>query len=124
MLFRACHEGGYELGKTYHGANVAYAYANALSFKEPRFMQRHALLEVRLEGVTSRVSGVVTGKRMTVVRKLSAEEICTAWTGNLVHEDGTQRWFRNGELHREGDLPAVIRADGSQRWFLNGVFVK
>jgi len=114
----------YEPGKTYDSRKPDSAYANPLGCIQRGLQQPIALLEVRFEGVMSHYGDKITGRRMTVVRKLSAEEICTAWTGNLVHEDGTQRWFRNGELHREGDLPAVIRADGSQRWFLNGVFVK
>lgn len=36
-----------------------------------------------------------------------------------VYNDGSQRWYRYGKLHRE-DGPAVIRADGSQKWYRNG----
>ena len=36
---------------------------------------------------------------------------------------GDQRWYnQEGELHREGDLPAVIYEDGSQFWLQNGKF--
>ena len=34
-------------------------------------------------------------------------------------EDGTQRWFQNGKLHRT-DGPALIRTDGSEFWYQNG----
>ena len=29
---------------------------------------------------------------------------------------GTQEWYRNGKLHRDNDLPAIIKADGDQEW--------
>ena len=34
--------------------------------------------------------------------------------------EGT-KWWKNekGELHREGDLPAIIYKSGTQMWFLN-----
>ena len=31
--------------------------------------------------------------------------------------DGTQYWHKEGKLHRDGDLPAIIYANGSQRWY-------
>ena len=53
--------------------------------------------------------------------------LCTAHSRSIDHdtvvhridEDGTQRWYQNGLLHRL-DGPAVIRQDGTQRWYLNG----
>ena len=33
---------------------------------------------------------------------------------------GLQRWYRDGKLHRDGDLPAIIFADGSQCWYKYG----
>lgn len=33
----------------------------------------------------------------------------------------THHWFRNGELHRDGDLPAKIYSDGSCQWYRNGL---
>ena len=33
---------------------------------------------------------------------------------------GLQRWYRDGELHRDGDLPAMIKPDGTQRWYKYG----
>lgn len=37
-----------------------------------------------------------------------------------VDDSGTQRWYLNGQLHRE-DGPAVIWADGNQEWYRNGL---
>jgi len=38
----------------------------------------------------------------------------------VIWPDGTQKWFKNGSLHRGGDEPAVIWPDGTQRWYKNG----
>ena len=35
-----------------------------------------------------------------------------------VHNNGTKKWYLNGELHRE-DGPAVEWADGDKQWYLN-----
>jgi Ring finger domain len=34
--------------------------------------------------------------------------------------DGTRRWYKNGQLHRDDDLPAWVWADGSKQWWKNG----
>ena len=36
-----------------------------------------------------------------------------------VDENGTQRWYKDGILHREDD-PAVIYANGKHEWYVNG----
>ena len=40
-------------------------------------------------------------------------------TNPVIDEYGTQRWYKNGKIHRE-DGPAVIYADGFQAWWLYG----
>ena len=39
--------------------------------------------------------------------------------GMIVDEDGTKRWYLDGELHRE-DGPAIVRANGEEFWYRNG----
>ena len=34
--------------------------------------------------------------------------------------DGTKYWFKNEQLHRDGDKPAVVFANGTKYWFKNG----
>ena len=34
--------------------------------------------------------------------------------------DGTQYWYKNGNRHRDNDLPAIIFANGDQIWYKNG----
>ena len=36
-----------------------------------------------------------------------------------IDEEGTQRWYREGKLHRE-DGPAVIYRDGTEFWYQDG----
>ncbi len=40
----------------------------------------------------------------------------------VMDEFGNKRWHKNGQRHRENDLPAVIWADGAQFWYKNGEF--
>ena len=42
-----------------------------------------------------------------------------------IYEDGTEYWLNaKKELHRDGDLPAVIGPDGYCIWFQNGEIQK
>jgi hypothetical protein len=34
--------------------------------------------------------------------------------------DGTREWYKNNQRHRDGDEPAVIDADGTRYWYKNG----
>ncbi len=38
----------------------------------------------------------------------------------VIGADGTQMWYQHDLLHRDGDQPAVIRDDGTQEWWVNG----
>lgn len=35
----------------------------------------------------------------------------------LVKSDGHKEWWQHGLRHRDGDKPAVIQADGTEEWF-------
>jgi len=38
---------------------------------------------------------------------------------------GTKSWYnKDGKLHRDNDLPAVIYKDGIKYWFKNGNLIK
>lgn len=37
---------------------------------------------------------------------------------HVIHDDGTQEWILNGNLHRT-DGPAIISSYGYQAWFIN-----
>ena len=38
-----------------------------------------------------------------------------------IDEYGDQEWYKNGELHRDNDLPAVITSSGWHKWYQNDV---
>lgn len=42
--------------------------------------------------------------------------------GLVIDTIGNQWWYKNGKLHRNGDLPAIIYTDGSQFWLKNGKY--
>ena len=35
--------------------------------------------------------------------------------------DGTKKYYKNGELHRDGDLPAIEYANGDKEYYKNGI---
>lgn len=37
-----------------------------------------------------------------------------------IDDTGTERWFKDGSLHRDDDKPAIIWFDGSQTWYKDG----
>ncbi len=39
----------------------------------------------------------------------------------IVFDSGAMRWFKNGERHRGNNKPAAIEPDGTMRWFKNGI---
>ena len=39
----------------------------------------------------------------------------------IIKLNGTNIWYFNGILHREGGLPAIIYSNGHKKWYLNGV---
>ena len=38
----------------------------------------------------------------------------------FISKDGTQKWFTNGKLHRDNNLPAIIFSNGVRLWYQNG----
>ena len=45
------------------------------------------------------------------------------FTVHSISGSGTQRWYLNGVLHRENDLPAYIGEDGHKEWYFDGKYV-
>jgi len=42
----------------------------------------------------------------------------------IIWYDGDMFWFENGEYHRENDKPAIIHNNGSMAWYIDGEFIK
>ena len=38
----------------------------------------------------------------------------------VINEKGTHYWYKEGNIHRDGDQPAIIRANGDQEWYKEG----
>jgi len=38
-----------------------------------------------------------------------------------IKNDGYQCWYKNGKLHRDNDLPAIITPNEKKYWYKNGV---
>ena len=55
-------------------------------------------------------------------RSVSDELMASYRDGSHTKErlDGSLEWYKNGKLHRDGDLPAAIDADGTLHWYKNG----
>ena len=57
-----------------------------------------------------------------------SNQILKTWEKNSKYEckvfDGSKKWYVNGRLHREADLPAVEYADGTKRWYVNSKFIR
>jgi len=42
-----------------------------------------------------------------------------------IDQFGTQCWYnKDGKLHRENDMPAIIWKDGGKSWYINGEYIK
>jgi hypothetical protein len=42
----------------------------------------------------------------------------------IVRWNGSKEWYREGKLHRDKDKPAVDQVDGVQIWFKNGMLCR
>ena len=39
----------------------------------------------------------------------------------VIYANGAKYWWKNGQLHRDGDKPAIIFANGEEEYYNNGV---
>ena len=39
----------------------------------------------------------------------------------IEYANGTRYWYKDGKRHRDGDLPAIERSNGIRSWYKNGV---
>ena len=42
----------------------------------------------------------------------------------IIYRTGDMFWCKNGVYHRDNDLPAIIWGNGNMYWFKNGKFIK
>lgn len=39
----------------------------------------------------------------------------------VIHANGSEEWWFNGKRHRNNNLPAIIKVNGVQEWWVNGI---
>jgi antitoxin component YwqK of YwqJK toxin-antitoxin module len=96
-----------------------------LQFKEPKeIIALYESSEVLLKEIIKHTNFTVDCKVI-----LSNEEIEWFKSKNIkvklfeykIDENGIEYWYKNGQLHRDNDLPAVISSKGSyESWYKNG----
>jgi len=42
----------------------------------------------------------------------------------VIYANGAKQWYQNGYLHRDNDLPAVVYADGAKEWYQKDKFIR
>ena len=42
----------------------------------------------------------------------------------LIECQGYKAWYKDGQIHRDNDLPAVIHDSGKKFWYNNGNFIR
>ena len=42
----------------------------------------------------------------------------------VIYASGTKYWLWHGKCHREGDKPSMIYADGTKLWYIHGKYIK
>jgi len=48
------------------------------------------------------------------------EDFPQNYTGVIIDQSGTKRWYKNGHRHRDEDLPSIIFTNGKECWYQNG----
>jgi ribosomal protein L25 (general stress protein Ctc) len=58
---------------------------------------------------------------INIFKEIVGNELDTLLDSGMVDNLGYQKWYKNGQLHRDGDLPAVVSRDGgTYHWYKNG----
>lgn len=56
--------------------------------------------------------------------EVTISQIKNYWNRNsnysITEDKYEKKWYKNGKLHRDNDLPAIIRARGGQVWYNHG----
>jgi antitoxin component YwqK of YwqJK toxin-antitoxin module len=79
--------------------------------------------KVMFEELTKHTNFVVDCKRIMTNEELQffeSQNIQLKLLETYELKNGAQYWYKNGEIHRDNNLPAIITSDGSQCWYQNG----
>lgn len=120
----------YKVGKTYnieegttlemckngfHGCSIPLDCLQYYNSKTSRFCE----VSFGDEYITYEDKTVVS--QITIVREIIGDELKRLLTGTVVRDNGDRYWYKNGQLHRDGDQPSKIDANGGQYWYKNGL---
>ena len=64
------------------------------------------------------------GSRLLPSEQKRVVQYWKRFTTYEVKEDTSRKkeWYRNGKLHRDGDLPAIVWKNGGKEWYKNGKY--
>lgn len=95
--------------------------ANILNCLEYYSVHNSRFCEVEIGPISITMKGKTVTNQITIVRELNGEELESMLSGFALFSDDSLRWFCKGKLHRENDLPAVIRTNCDSEWWSNGL---
>lgn len=115
----ACRGYQFEIGTTYFEDEIRMCKKGFHCCKNPIQCLRHYKLPLRLcevsigDNFDERSDKTVTSQ-ITIIREIVGEELKNILTGDILHL-GKRYWYKEGNLHRDGDLPAIVYENPSSR---------
>jgi hypothetical protein len=123
----------YKEGRTYfHAGDISLHHGGFYFCQLPHLVDSHYLLDDSTEYAVIQILGrVIHGKnhstdlsvtnKMKIIKVLTRSEfMCHVADGPHKLPSGNIYWLRCGVLHRDGDLPAVIKVSGHLSWYYHG----
>ena len=101
---------------------IIYADGYKLYFLNGKqYVPKHVLRKKNKKRL-DRVRKNVEVKKNRLLEDLNEDKKTELGNGRYMieYDDGIKEWYKNGRLHRGGDLPAVIYARGIKMWYKNG----
>jgi hypothetical protein len=91
-------------------------------FYKPSNNTEYAIIEILGDVIYDiEYHNAITNK-FRIIKCLSRDELIKCCVGKLVTECGDKFYFKNYKLHRDSvDFPAVIRVNGTMIWYKDGV---
>ena len=116
----------YEVGKVYEmsenpilckqGFHACYKLIDCNKFYPFHKNKENIFCQVEILGDIVNDSRKIATNKIRIIKRL---DLSKELNGNFIDSNGSQFWYKNGELHRDVDQPAIIY-NGSQGWYKNG----
>jgi len=78
---------------------------------------KYAIIEA--SGIIKHSQDKSVTNTLIIKKIITYEELIERCTGKFIN-NGTEEWYLNGLLHRDGDQPAIITQSGDREWYVNG----